>query len=195
MEDAAGPGAKFTVLVQASHLTLSATYGTISGAGPDCSSTCVSPALYPGTPVTLRATTTAGYHFIHWGGLCESQKTDVCTLPDGVSSDGEVSATFSTQYELTVRVQGPGEVLVVGGSDARCSATVPCVVPFVAGLKVPVMSLRPKDVVAWAVSTGQVCQKSRACDVEMNGNVTVVAKYTGQHCPVASDCPAGNMTP
>jgi hypothetical protein len=193
-----GPDAEpsnFSIVVSAPHLTLSASFGTISGAGPDCSSTCVSPAQYPATPITLKATTSPGYHFLHWGGLCQSQKTPVCTLPEGILSDGEVSAVFSTQYELTVKVQGPGEVLVVSGSDTRCSATNPCTVPIIAGLKVPVMSLHPKDVVAWTVSTGQSCLKSVSCEVAMDGNIEVVAKYTGQHCPGSGECPAGKMTP
>jgi hypothetical protein len=185
------PIGDFSVYVEGGHLRMTTSFGTISGVGPDCDSSCVSPVQYPGQPITLKASTSAGYHLASWGGVCTGQKDATCTLPTGIRGDVDVSASFSNQYKLTVQVEGSssGEVLVV---DGRCTAAKPCTLPFVGGLTVPVMNLQPHEVVVWTPSTGQSCQRNESCNVTMNGDVTLKVRFTGKSCPPIGDCPSGH---
>ena len=75
----------------------------------------------PDESVTVTATPSVGYAFDHWvGGALGTENPATITM----DADKAVTAVFVPQYDLTVAVQGNGQVAPAGGAFAQGATVV-----------------------------------------------------------------------
>ncbi|MCU0619988.1 MAG: InlB B-repeat-containing protein [Gemmatimonadales bacterium] len=144
---------------------------TSSPAGIDCGSTCQA-SFDAGTAVTLTATPGSNHVFAGWGGACSGTGTCSVTMTGAVS----VTALFTptgTQYQLAVNVTGSGTV-TSAPSGIDCGST--CQASFDAGTAVT-LTATPGSNYAFA-GWGGACSGTGACNVTMNGALSVTASFT-----------------
>jgi uncharacterized delta-60 repeat protein len=143
--------------------------GTVgsSPAGISCGSTCSAP--FAAVPVTLTATPAAGSAFSGWsGGGCSG--TGLCQLQ--LSSDQQVTATFTRMRTLTVRTTGLGNV-TSSPAGINCGST--CSHAFADGSSVALTALAAKGYVltAW----GGDCSGKGGCTLQMSSDRIVSATF------------------
>lgn len=151
---------KLTVTVKGS--------GTVTGNGISCPGTCTS--TYPeGTQVSLTAKPAANTTFTGWSGDCTG--TGACSLTMGANH--AVTATFVTNYRLSVSVKGSGKV-TGGGISCRHS----CSKSYSPGTKITLHAHASSGHVfaGWSGA----CSGTGACHVTMSKNRSVTAKFVAK---------------
>ncbi|MDQ3823725.1 MAG: hypothetical protein M3321_10865, partial [Actinomycetota bacterium] len=91
--------------------------GKVTGSGIDCPPTCAASQAENSTAV-LSATPAEGYVFTGWDGACTGTAPTCSVLMDAAKS---VTATFAQTVQLTVSVEGNGNVSGEGGA-INCGA-------------------------------------------------------------------------
>lgn len=139
--------------------------GTVSGNGISCPGTCS--ASYPETTkVSLTAKPGVDTTFTGWSGDCTG--TSACSLT--MSANHAVTATFVTNYRLTVTVKGSGKVT---GGGISCRHT--CSKTYSPGATITLHAHASAGHVfaGWSGA----CGGTGACHLTMNGNRSVRAKF------------------
>jgi uncharacterized repeat protein (TIGR02543 family) len=147
--------------------------GEVEGGGIDCPSTCVSNEAQNST-VTLTATPNNGYSFTGWTGGCTGT-TATCVVTMDIAQD--VTATFAINPQLTVSVNGNGNVsggsgaINCGNGGTICSAT------FAQNATVTLIATAPLGTTftGWSDACGGT---ATTCTVSMNISKSVTANFT-----------------
>ena len=122
-----------------------------------------------GTVVTLMATPAAGTTFTGWGGDCSGKSTCMLTL----SSNKQVTATFSPLSILTVNTVGSGKI-TSSPSGIDCGTT--CSTGFTDGTSV-VLTATPSNDYSFAGWSGGACSGTGTCTMTIAGAQSVTATF------------------
>ena len=139
--------------------------GTVTGNGISCPGTCSS--TYPETAqVSLSEKPAANTTFTGWSGDCTG--TGACNLT--MSANHAVTATFVTNYRLSVTAKGSGKVT---GGGISCRHT--CSKSYSPGTKITLHAHASAGHVfaGWSGA----CSGTGACHVTMSKNRSVTAKF------------------
>jgi Divergent InlB B-repeat domain len=161
--------------------------GTVTGGSPlrpetiNCGSGSGCENNYAeGEVVTLKATPTAGSAFTGWSGCTPvSGQPDECEVT--ISGAKTATATFKTEFKLSVVKAGTGSGTVKGGSTARpetidCGSGSGCEAKYVQGELVTLTAAPdPHDQVVWS---GCTAATGNTCEVTMSGAKKVTATFS-----------------
>jgi uncharacterized delta-60 repeat protein len=156
--------------------------GTVasSPAGIDCGSTCSSP--FAAIPITLTATPATGSVFSGWsGGGCSG--TGTCRVQ--LSSDEQVTATFTRPRTLNVTTSGPGSVRS-SPPGIDCGAT--CSHVFADGTSVT-LTATPAPGYAFS-GWGGNCSGTGTCSLQMTADRAVTATFSAKPPPTRCVVPS-----
>ncbi|MBF0486691.1 MAG: VCBS repeat-containing protein, partial [Nitrospirae bacterium] len=156
--------------------------GTISSTSNDVScgtgGTTCSKYYTSGASVALEVTPDTGYALSSWGGDCNSNTGNTCTLT--MSSAKSASATFSTGiYSLAIQLSGTGSGTVsdIFGNDLNCGTK--CSVTFPTEVTLPIIAY-PDDNSKLSYMDGCNMNTAGLCTVVLddnNTNITVTAQF------------------
>ena len=144
--------------------------GTVSSspAGISCGSTCSAP--FAAIPITLTATRDAGSVFSGWsGGGCSG--TGTCQVQ--LSSDQQVTATFTRLRTLSVTTSGPG---TVSSSPAGIDCGASCSHAFADATSVT-LTATPAPGYGFT-GWGGDCSGTGTCSLQMSADRAVTATFT-----------------
>gem|GEM_PF-2659602 len=145
--------------------------GTVSGGGINCQPAC-SVAETANSVIKLTAAPVAGASFTGWSGACSGTSLN-CQVT--MSQPQSVHASFKTDKQSTLTISSP----VVGGTVTTQPAGINCgkvcVAPFENNQEVTVIA-QPSAGYVFAGWTG-ACTGTQSCDLTMNGNQTLTAKF------------------
>ena len=155
--------------------------GTVTvdqGAGTDVNQ-CTSAdacqvAVQQGVEVRLAAAADAGFHFAGWSGAgCSG--TDDCVLTPG--ADTSVTATFSPDPYVTLKVKGKGRIQVAD-LDASC-AKAKCAVQFPYGQRTTMRAVPAKG---WRfLGWSGACKGTKAtCAIAVKANAAATATFAAR---------------
>lgn len=160
--------------------------GTVTGTGINCGTDC-NEALTPNTSATLTATPGTNSRFTGWSRDCSG--TGQCQVT--MSGPRNVTATFSSQYQLTVTLAGSGTG-TVNATGIVCPGD--CVETYPAGTMVTLSegNVPPGSVfIGWS---GDCIAAAPTCTVTMDQVKNVTATFA-----IAGGCPctvwANSVTP
>lgn len=201
MDQARSATATYTLVTRRLQIAITSGNGgngnvTPSPVGTSCGTRCWDYAF--GTPVTLTAAADPGSTFTGWS-TCTGTSTCSVTM----SADVTETASFVTNYTLTVTVNGDGQGTVgstQGGNNGtiNCSSGSlgTCAVDY-AGVTPPIsvpLSATPSQGSVFTGWSGGACTGSGSCSVSMSAARAVTATFTRIYNLTATATGNGSIT-